>query len=161
MNRRVRKSAKQTAKRSASRTKAKRSSKAAVTKRAGGRAGAPGLVEGDAPVRAYIASLSAWQRELAQRFDDLMTREVPGVKRAIKWSLPFYGVKDHGWFVSCGAFAKSVKITFFQGVSLRPVPSSGAGKQLRAIELCSSEEFDAIQLASWVRQAAKLPGMGS
>ena len=90
-----------------------------------------------------------------------MAKEVPGVKRAIKWGLPFYGVKDQGWFVSCGAFAKSVKITFFQGVSLKPVPPSGAGKQLRGIDLRSPDEFDGMQLASWIRQAAKLPGMGS
>ena len=161
MNRHVKKPANKPAKRSASRAKATRSSKAAVTRRRGGRAGTLGPAEGDSPVRAYIASLSAWQRALAQRFDDLMTREVPGVKRAIKWSLPFYGVKDQGWFVSCGAFAKSVKVTFFHGVSLQPVPPSGAGKQLRGIDLRSAEEFDEIQLASWVRQAAKLPGMGS
>ena len=149
------------AKRTTVRADAKRPSKAAVTKRAGGRAGARKKAEGDAPVRAYIASLPPWQREIAQSFDALMAKEVPGVKRAIKWGLPFYGVKDHGWFVSCGGFAKTVKITFFQGVSLKPVPPSGAGKQLRGIDLHSSEEFDGMQLASWIRQAARLPGMGS
>ena len=110
---------------------------------------------------AYIASLPAWQREIAQSFDALIAREVPGVKRAIKWSLPFYGVEGQGWLVSCGAFAKTVKITFFRGVSLQPVPPSGAGKQLRGMDLRSPEEFDGIQLASWIRQSAKLPGMGS
>ena len=90
-----------------------------------------------------------------------MAKEVPGVKRAIKWGLPFYGMTDQGWLVSCGAFPKTVKITFFQGVSLKPVPPSGAGKQLRGIDLRSPEEFDGMQLASWIRQAAKLPGMGS
>ena len=83
-------------------------------------------------------------------------------KRAIKWGLPFYGVKDRGWFVSCGAFAKTVKITFFQGASLKPVPPSGEGKQLRGVDLRSHDEFDGMQmqLASWIGQAAKLPGMG-
>ena len=83
------------------------------------------------------------------------------MKRAIKWGLPFYGVNDQDWFVSCGAFATTVKITFFQGVSLKPVPPSGVGKQLRGIDLRSHEEFDGKQLASWIRQAATLPGMGS
>ena len=91
----------------------------------------------------------------------LIAREVPGVKRAIKWSVPFYGVESQGWFLSCGAFAKTVKITFFLGVSLKPVPPSGAGKPLRSIDLRSPEEFDDIQLALWIRQSAKLPGMGS
>ena len=149
------------AKRTTSRVVAKRPSRAGVTKRVGGRAGTLGKAEGDAPVRAYIASLPPWQREIAQCFDALMAKEVPGVKRAIKWGLPFYGVQDQGWFVSCGAFAKTVKITFFQGVSLKPEPPSGAGKQLRGIDLRSREEFDGMQLASWIRQAAKLPGMGS
>ena len=143
------------------RAHAKRPSKAAVTRRVGGRAGNHAKAEGSAPVRAYIASLPAWQRSLAQSFDALMAREVPAVKRTIKWGLPFYGVEGRGWIVSCGGFAKSVKITFFQGVSLKPVPPSGAGKQLRGIDLRSIEDFDGLRLASWIRQAAKLPGMGS
>jgi hypothetical protein len=91
-----------------------------------------------------------------------MVKEVPQMMRAIKWGLPFYGVKDQGWIVSCGVIAGAVKITFFQGASLRPVPPSGAGKkQLRGIDLRSPAEFDRKQLAAWIRQAAKLPGMGS
>ena len=153
MKRHSKKSVKKPAKRSASR--------APATRRAGGRAGTSGKADGKAPVQAYIAALPAWQRELAQRFDNLMTREVPGVRRVIKWGLPFYGVKDQGWFVSCGAFATALKITFFQGASLNPAPPSGKGKQLRCIDIRSSEEFNRAQLASWVRQAAKLPGFGS
>ncbi len=114
-----------------------------------------------AAVRAYIAALPREQRALAQRFDDLVARAVPGVLRVIKWSLPFYGVPGRGWFVSCGGFAKFVKITFFQGVALKPVPPSGSSKQVRSIDLRTSDEFDAAPIASWVRQAAKLPGFGS
>ena len=153
MNRHGKKTAKKIAKRSASR--------ASAPKRGGGHAGPSGKADGDASVRAYIASLPGWQRTLARRFDEIMAQEVPGVQRVIKWSLPFYGVKDQGWFVSCGAFANSLKITFFQGLSLKPVPPTGKGKQLRGIDILRPEEFDGTQLASWVRQAAKLPGMGS
>ena len=151
---------KQPAKRTTSHAATKRQLKAAATKRVGGRTSTPGKAEGDAPVRAYIASLPPWQRKIARAFDALMAKEVPSVKRVIKWGLPFYGVKDQGWFVSCGGFAKSVKITFFQGGSLKPVPPAGTGRQLRAIDLESPAEFDGVQLASWIRQAAKLPGMG-
>ena len=153
MPRQIEKTAQKPAKRSASR--------ASVTKPRRGRVGVAGKVHGDAPVRAYIAALPAGQRELAQRFDDVVAREVPDVQRVIKWGLPFYGVKGRGWFVSCGGFPTALKITFFQGVSLEPVPPSGKSKQLRSIDLRSREEFDEAPLAAWVRQAAKLPGFGS
>jgi hypothetical protein len=90
-----------------------------------------------------------------------MSKEVPGVKRAIKWGLSFYGVQGLGWIVSCGVIDQNVRITFFQGAALRPVPPAGAGKQLRGIELRAAKEFKTKQLSSWIRQAAKLPGMGS
>ena len=150
----TRKTAKRPARRSASR--------ASATRRGGGGAAAgTAKAEGAAPVRAYIASLPAWKRQLARRFDDLAAREVPGVKRAIKWGMPFYGVRDRGWFVSCGAFAECMKVTFFQGASLEPILPSGKGKQLRGIDIRSPGEFDGARLSSWVRQAAKLPGFGS
>ena len=153
MNRHGKKTAKRPVKRSAAH--------APATKRGDGCTGIPGKSAGDAAVGTYIASLPAWQRELAQRFDDLMTREVPGVRRVIKWGLPFYGVKYQGWFVSCGGFTNALKVTFFQGVSLKPMPPSGKGKQLRCIDIQSSEDFNRAQLASWIRQAARLPGFGS
>ncbi|MEP0844413.1 MAG: DUF1801 domain-containing protein [Phycisphaerae bacterium] len=143
------------------RRSAKRPSKVVARKGVGDRADAPAETEGDTRVRAYIAALPPWQREIARSFDALMAKEVPGVRRAIKWGLPFYGVKNQGWIVSCGAFDQTVKITFFQGLALKPVPPSGAGRQLRGVDLRSPEEFDGKQLASWIRQAAKLPGMGS
>ena len=135
--------------------------KAAAPKRVGGRAGAAGKAEGDAPVQAYLASLPGWQREVGERFDAIVAREVPGVRRAVKWSVPFYGLEGRGWFASFGAFAKHVKVNFFRGVSLKPQPPSGEGKDLRAIDLRSAEELDETQMADWVRQAAKLPGWGS
>jgi hypothetical protein len=135
--------------------------KVAAKKRGVSRTGALDKPNGDAQVRAYIDSLPSWQRDVAGSFDALMSNEVPGVKRAIKWGLSFYGVQGLGWIVSCGAIDQNVRITFFQGVALRPVPPAGAGKQLRGIELRSPQEFKAKLLTSWIRQAAKLPGMGS
>ena len=135
--------------------------RASRDRRGGGRARASGVAEGDVPVRAYIAALPSWRRELAQRFDALVAREVPQVRRAIKWGLPFYGLKDRGWFVSCGAIGDTLKITFFQGASLKPVPPSRKGRQLGGVDVGAPAEFDEAQLASWVAQAAKLPGYGS
>jgi hypothetical protein len=112
-------------------------------------------------VRAYIKALPEWQRELAARFDELVGREVPAVKRVIKWGLPFYGVAGRGWFVSCGGFPTCVKVTFFQGSKLEPLPPAGKGRQLRGIELEKGGALDDRRMASWVRQAAALPGFGS
>ena len=145
---------------SPARKTAKKRPKANAKKPAAKRAGTAGKAEGDAPVRAYIASLPSWQREIGERFDALVAKEVPAVKRAVKWSVPFYGLEGRGWFASFGAFSKHVKINFFKGTALKPVPPSGEGKDLRAIDLRSVAEFEAAPIASWVKQAAKLPGWG-
>jgi len=117
--------------------------------------------DGDAPVRVYIAKLPSWQRNIARRFDDLVAREVPKVRRAIKWSAPFYGIEGRGWFAAFGAFKNKVKINFFRGSSLRPPPPAGEGKDMRSVDLTEKDEFDQAQMADWVRQAASLPGWGS
>src|SRR5262245_18348252 len=78
-------------------------------------------------VPAYIAALTRWQRNIAEAFDEIVARQVPDVRRAIKWGLPFYGVTGRGWFVSLGGFRTGVKITFFQGASLKPLPPTGKG----------------------------------
>jgi hypothetical protein len=112
-------------------------------------------------VPAYIAALTRWQRKVAEEFDRIVQREVPKVRRAIKWSLPFYGVSGRGWFASLGGFPKGVKITFFQGASLKPPPPAGRGRQLRGLDVHRGDELDGRLIASWVRQAARLPGFGS
>ena len=133
------------AKRSAKKASAKK--KAAPAKRVG--------------VGAYVASLPPWQREIAQKFDAIVAREVPGVRRAIKWGVPFYGLEGRGWFASVGGFSKHFKINFFRGTALKPVPPSGESKQMRSIDLLGAEEFDEKAIRDWVRQAAALPGWGS
>ena len=114
--------------------------------------------EGDAPVRAYIAAMPGWKRDVARRLDALIVRTVPGVRKAVKWNSPFYGAGDEGWFLNVHAFTSYLKLAFFRGSSLRP-PPPGESKhaEVRYLDLREGDELDA-QLAKWIRQAAALPG---
>jgi hypothetical protein len=113
--------------------------------------------DGDAPVQAYIAAMPGWKRDLGKRLDALIVRTVPHVRKAVKWNSPFYGIEGQGWFLGLHAFNRYVKVTFFTGTSLRPVPPGGTGQSARWIDLHEGE-FDEAQLAAWVKQAAALPG---
>lgn len=139
----------------------RRQSKRAGSKRATGRAGTAQKGDADVLVRAFIASLPPWQRGIAERFDKLVAREVPGVKRAMKWSAPFYGLEGRGWFAAFGAFKAHVKVNFFKGTSLKPVPPRGESGNTRAVDLRSLEEYEAAPMKEWVRQAARLPAWGA
>jgi hypothetical protein len=114
--------------------------------------------EGDAPVQAYIAAMPGWKRDVGKRLDALIVRNVPKVRKAVKWNSPFYGIEEQGWFVSFHVFARYVKVTFFRGKALRPVPP-GASKH-KDVRYCDIHEgeFDEPQMAAWVKQAAALPG---
>jgi hypothetical protein len=113
---------------------------------------------GDAPVQAYIAAMPGWKRELGRRLDALITRTVPRVHKAVKWNSPFYGLEGEGWFVSYHCFAKYVKVTFFRGTSLRPVPP-GESKhpEVRYLDIHEGQ-LDETQFTDWVKQASRLPG---
>jgi hypothetical protein len=114
--------------------------------------------EGDAPVQAYIAAMPGWKRGLGRRLDILIARVVPGVRKAVKWNSPFYGVEGRGWFLSFHCFTKYVKVTFFRGMSLRPVPpGESKHKNVRYLDI-HEDELDEVQLAAWVKQASELPG---
>jgi hypothetical protein len=115
--------------------------------------------EGDAPVQAYIAAMPEWKREVGRRLDALIVRTVPGVRKAVKWNSPFYGVEGQGWFLSFHCFTRYVKVTFFRGAALRPVPP-GASRQkdVRYLDIHEGDALDEAQLAAWVRQASELPG---
>jgi len=113
--------------------------------------------EGDAPVQAYIAALTGWKRDVAKRLDALVVRTVPNVRKAVKWNSPFYGVEGQGWFLSFHVFTRYIKVTFFQGTSLRPVPPGGTGKDARWIDV-HEDDLDEAQITAWVKQAAALPG---
>jgi len=113
--------------------------------------------DGDAPVQAYIAAMPGFKRDIGRRIDALVVQNVPHVRKAVKWNSPFYGIEDQGWFLSFHVFTHYVKVTFFQGASLRPVPPGGTGKDARWIDI-RENDFDEAQLATWVNQAAALPG---
>lgn len=115
--------------------------------------------EGDAPVQAYIAAMPGWKSDVGRRLDALVTRVVPGVHKAVKWNSPFYGFEDRGWFLSFHCFTSYVKVAFFRGTSLSPVPP-GASKhaEVRYLDIREADPFDESQLAAWVKQASELPG---
>jgi hypothetical protein len=115
--------------------------------------------EGDAPVQAYIAAMPGWKRDVGRRLDALIVRTVPGVRKAVKWNSPFYGVEGRGWFLGIHCFTKYVKVTLFRGVSLRPLPpGESKHKEVRYLDIREDEHLDEAQLATWIRQAAALPG---
>ncbi len=113
---------------------------------------------GDAPVQAYIAAMPDWKRDVGRRLDKLIARAVPGVKKAVKWNSPFYGVEEGRWFLGFHVFARYVKVTFFNGASLRPQPT-GKSKypEVRYLDICE-DQLDEAQFSAWVKQASKLPG---
>jgi hypothetical protein len=114
--------------------------------------------DGDAPVQAYIAAMPGWKRDLGHRLDALIIRTVPGVRKAVRWNSPFYGVEGQGWFLNFHCFTNYVKVAFFRGASLRPVPpGESKHKDVRYVDI-HEDEFDEAQMATWVRQAAALPG---
>jgi len=115
--------------------------------------------DGDASVRAYIAAMPDWKRDIGRRLDALISRAVPDVRKAVKWNSSFYGLAGQGWFLAFHVFARYVKVAFFRGASLQPVPPGGTGKDARWIDIHEGE-FNETQLMRWVKQACTLPGWG-
>lgn len=113
---------------------------------------------GDTPVQAYIAAMPGWKRDIGRRLDTLITRAVPGVHKAVKWNSPFYGVEGQGWFLSYHCFNRYVKVTFFRGASLQPVPLGESKiKEVRYLDIYEGQ-LDEKQFVAWVKQASRLPG---
>ena len=114
---------------------------------------------GDAPVQAYIAAMPGWNSDVGRRLDALIERTIPGVNKAVKWNSPFYGVEGRGWFLSLHCFTKYIKVAFFRGTSLEPVPlGTSKQKEVRYFHLHENDQLDEAQFADWVRQASRLPG---
>ncbi len=115
--------------------------------------------DGDAPVQAYIAAMPGWKRDVGRRLDALIVRTVPRVRKAVKWNQPLYGIEGQGWFMSFYVFTRYVKVTFFRGTSLQPMPPRPSKhKEVRYFDIYQDDELDEGQLASWIKQAAALPG---
>lgn len=114
---------------------------------------------GDAPVQAYIAAMPGWKSEVGRRLDALIVAAVPGLRKAVKWNSPLYGVEDGTWFLSFHCFAKYVKVAFFRGAALRPLPPVGSKqREVRYLHIHEGEDLDAAQIISWATQASALPG---
>jgi hypothetical protein len=115
--------------------------------------------DGDAPVQKYIAAMPGWKRAVGKRLDALVVRTVPRVSKAVKWNSPFYGLEGRGFFMQFYVFTRYVKVTFFRGTSLLPVPPGPSKhKEVRYFDIYEDDEWDEVQMASWVKQAAALPG---
>ena len=115
--------------------------------------------DGDAPVQAYIAAMPGWKRDVGRRLDALIVGNLPDVRKAVKWNSPFYGVVGRGWFLNVHCFTNYVKVTFFRGLSLRPVPpGESKQKETRYLDIYEDDKLDEKLVASWIRQASELPG---
>lgn len=143
--------------------------KAPAKKNAARKADAPKLLSGenpqipkgygDAPVQAYIAAVPGWKRDVAARLDALITKALPRVKKAVKWNSPFYGISDNVYFVSFHCFKNYVKVAFFNGASLKPMPpGTSKQKSVRYLDIREDDVLDEAQFTAWIKQAAKWPG---
>jgi hypothetical protein len=115
--------------------------------------------DGDAPVHAYIAAMPGWKRDVGRRLDALIVRTVPSVRKAVKWNSPFYGGAGQGWFLNFHCFPRYVKVAFFRGASLRPLPpGESKHKDVRYLDIHENGQLDEELVSSWIRQASELPG---
>lgn len=116
--------------------------------------------EGDVPVQDYISAMPGWKHDVGKRIDALVVSNVPHVRKAVKWNSPFYGVEGQGWFLSFHVFTRYVKITFFKGSLLDPVPPGGTpkSKEARWIDIHENDLIDEEQISSWIEQAASISG---
>ena len=114
---------------------------------------------GDEPVQAYIAAMPGWKRDVGRRIDELVVQAVPGVRKAVKWNSPMYGMEENQWFLSLHCFAKYIKVAFFKGASLEPAPPvASKQKDVRYFHIHEGEAFDEAQFIAWVKSASELPG---
>jgi hypothetical protein len=117
--------------------------------------------DGDEPVQAYIAAMPGWKSDAGREFDAIITRALPSVKKAVRWNSPFYGIEGEGWFLGLHCLTKYIKVAFFQGASLDPIPPvASKDKNARYFHIYEGDALDEAQIRKWVKQASKLPGWG-
>jgi hypothetical protein len=115
--------------------------------------------DGDGPVQAYIAAMPGWKSEVGRRIDALIVDAVPDVRKAVRWNTPFYGVEDDGWFLGFSCLTKYIKVAFFRGTSLEPLPPvESKQKEVRYFHIFEDDDLDEAQLVAWVTQASQIPG---
>jgi hypothetical protein len=115
--------------------------------------------DGDAPVQAYIAAMPGWKHDVGRQIDALVVRTVPGVQKAVKYNTPLYGRQGDGWFLAFYCFAKYIKVTFFRGTSLRPLPpEESKTAETRYFHIYEDEAIDEKLVAGWIKQASEIPG---
>jgi hypothetical protein len=115
---------------------------------------------GEAPIEVYIAAMPDWKSDVGRRLDALITHTVPGVHKAVKWNSPLYGIEGQGWFLGIHCFTKYIKVAFFRGASLRPVPAGESKqKEVRYLNIHEGDQLNEAQFARWVKQASQLPGV--
>ncbi len=118
--------------------------------------------DGDAPVQAYIAAMPDWKSDVGRRLDAIIVRTAPDVRKAVRWNSPFYGMEGQGWFLNFHCFTKYVKVAFFNGTSLDPLPpGESKDENVRYLNIYEDDLLDETQFAAWVRQASELPGWGT
>jgi len=118
--------------------------------------------DGDAPVQACIAAMPGWKRDVGRRLDALISRNVPEVRKAVRWNSPFYGMEGQGWFLSFHCFTRYVTVAFFRGASLRPSPPGDSRQEdVRYLDIHEDDQLDEVQFAAWVKLASRLPGWGT
>jgi len=114
---------------------------------------------GNEPVQAYIEAIPGWKQDVARRLDELIVRAVPDVRKAVKYNSPLYGIEDESWFLSLHCYDRYIKVAFFRGTSLRPVPPvESKTAETRYFHLQEGESLDETLFAAWVEQASRLPG---
>lgn len=115
--------------------------------------------EGEAPVRAYIDAMPGWKCDIGRRLDALITENVPGMRKAVKWNSLIYGKEQDGWFLGVHCFANYIKIAFFRGALLDPMPPvESKNEATRYFHVHENDAIDDDQLVSWIMQASRLPG---